>query len=75
MARLSDSVAPEVQTISLPLAPMSAPTCSRASSTAFSAVQPKLCERLAALPKFSVKYGSIASTTRGSTGVVAWLSM
>jgi hypothetical protein len=75
MARLSDSVAPEVQTISLPEAPMSAPTCSRACSTAFSAVQPKLCERLAALPKISVNYGSIASTTRGSTGVVAWLSM
>ena len=30
---------------------------------------------LAALPKCSVKYGSMASTTRGSTGVVAWLSM
>ena len=75
MARLSDSVAPEVKTISLPLAPMSAATCSRASSTAFSAVQPKLWLRLAALPNFSVKYGSIASRTRGSTGVVAWLSM
>ena len=71
MARLSDSVAPEVQTISLPLAPIRAPTWSRAGSTAFSAVQPKLCDRLAALPNSSVKYGSIASTTRGSTGVVA----
>ena len=30
---------------------------------------------LAALPYFSSKYGSIASTTRGSTRVVAWLSM
>jgi hypothetical protein len=31
--------------------------------------------RLAALPKCSEKKGNIASTTRGSTGVVAWLSM
>ena len=54
---------------------MSAPTCSRAVSTAFSAVQPKPWLRLAALPNISVKYGSIASSTRGSTGVVAWLSM
>ena len=55
IARLSDSVAPDVQTISLPDAPISAPTWSRAASTAFSAVQPKLCERLAALPNTCVK--------------------
>ena len=69
------SVAPEVQTISLPLAPISAATCSRAISTASSAAQPKEWLRLAALPNSSVKYGSIASSTRGSTGVVEWLSM
>ena len=52
--------------------PMSAATCRRAASTASSAFQPKACVRLAALPKCSEKYGSIASSARGSTGVVAW---
>jgi hypothetical protein len=28
--------------------------------------------RLAALPKCSEKYGSMASSARGSTGVLAW---
>jgi hypothetical protein len=56
-------------------APTSFATCSRAYSTASSDAQPKLWLRLAALPNFCVKKGSIASTTRGSTGVVAWLSM
>ncbi len=50
IARLSDSVAPEVKTISLPLPPMSAATCSRARSTAASAYQPNAWLRLAALP-------------------------
>ena len=36
--------------------------------------QPNTWLVLAALPYFSPKYGSIASTTRGSTRVVAWLS-
>ena len=54
---------------------MRAAICSRASSTASSASQPKAWLRLAALPNFSVKYGSIASTTRGSVRVVALLSM
>ena len=40
MARLSDSVAPEVKTISLSDAPISAATCLRAFSTAASAFQP-----------------------------------
>jgi len=44
----------------------------RAASTASSASQPKGWLRLAALPNFSVKNGIIASSTRGSTGVVAW---
>ena len=76
IARLLDSVAPLVQTISFSLlAPTSFATCSRAYSTASSDAQPKLWLRLAALPNFCVKKGSIASTTRGSTGVVAGLSM
>ncbi len=75
MARLSDSVAPEVKTISLSEAPMSAATCLRACSTAASAFQPNAWLRDAALPKSSRRYGSIASSTRGSSGVVAWLSM
>ena len=38
------------------------------------ASQPNRCCLLAALPNFSVKNGSIASSTRASTGVVAWWS-
>ena len=72
MARLSDSLAPEVKTISLALALISFATCLRAFSTAVAAAQPNLWFRLAGLPKVSVKKGSIASRTRGSTGVVAW---
>ena len=56
-------------------APISLAICSRALSTAASASQPKAWLRLAGCPNFSVKYGSIASSTRGSTGVVEWLSM
>ena len=55
MARLFDSVAPEVKMISLPLAPIRAATWSRASSTAASAFQPNGWLRLAAFPKTSVK--------------------
>jgi hypothetical protein len=44
-------------------------------STADSASHPKGWFRLAGWPNRSVKYGSIASSTRGSTGVVDWLSM
>lgn len=43
----------------------------RASSTAASASHPYACVRECGLPYWSVKYGSIASRTRGSTGVVA----
>ena len=50
---------------------MSAATCPRATLTASSAFQPNTWLRLAALPNVSQKYGSIASSTRGSTGVVA----
>ena len=75
IARLFDSVEPLVQTISFGEAPISAAACSRARSTASSASQPTLWFWLAVLPTFSVKYGSIASTTRGSVRVVAALSM
>ena len=51
---------------------MSFATSSRAASTASSARQPNAWLLEAALPKSSLKYGSIASSTRGSTGVVAW---
>jgi hypothetical protein len=55
-------------------APISRATWARALLTAFSATQPNGWLRLAALPKCSVKYGSIVSTTRGSQRVVALLS-
>src|SRR5437879_5413551 len=71
MARVLPSVAPEVHTISFGSALSSVATWPRASSTASSAFQPKECERLAELPKFSVRYGIIFSATRRSTGVVA----
>ncbi len=61
--------------ISFAVAPISFATCSRAVSTAASASQPKAWLRLAAFPNVSVKYGIIASSTRGSSCVVAWLSM
>ena len=64
-ARLSDSVAPLVKTISRGAAPASSATRRRASSTAFSASQPKLWLRLAALPNCGPKKGSMASSTRG----------
>src|SRR6266404_5541604 len=75
-ARLMASVPPEVNTSSLgSRAPISFAICSRALSTPPSASQPKGWLRLAGCPNFSVKYGIISSRTRGSTGVVDWLSM
>jgi hypothetical protein len=65
------SVAPDVQMISRGSAPTNAATCSRALSTPRSASHPNGWLREAGLPKFSRRYGNIASTTRGSTGVVA----
>ena len=50
IARLFDSVAPDVKTISLGSAPIAPATCCRARSTASPASQPKRCEMLAALP-------------------------
>src|SRR5256712_9715685 len=75
-ARLIDSVPPDVNTISLGSgAPISAASWLRAVSTAASASHPKGWFRLAGWPYFWVKYGSIASTTRGSAGVVDCASM
>ncbi len=54
-ARLIDSVEPEVNTISLPEAPISAPMSARAFSTASSAFQPKGWLRLAAFPNSEVR--------------------
>jgi len=65
------SVAPDVQMISRESALTSRATSSRASSTAFSAVQPYMWLREAGLPNCSRKNGIILSATRGSTGVVA----
>src|SRR6266496_182974 len=75
-ARLIDSVPPEVKTISFgSRAPSKRARSVRARSTAASASHPKGWLRLAGCPNFSVKYGSIASTTRGSHGVVDCASM
>ena len=73
MAKLSDSVAPEVHTISRESALTRSATCCLACSTASSAFQPKMCEREAGFPKLPsrVRHSVITFTTRGSTGVVA----
>src|SRR5438105_5390043 len=75
-ARLIASVPPEVNTSSFgSRAPISVAILPRAASTAPSASHPNGWLRLAGCPNFSVKYGSIASTTRGSHGVVDCASM
>src|SRR6267378_5449330 len=75
-ARLIASVPPEVKTSSFgSRAPISVAILPRAAATAPSASQPNGWLRLAGCPNFSVKYGIIASTTRGSTGVVDCESM
>ena len=50
-------------------APMSEATCARARATAAAGAAPNPWE-LEGLPTCVVRNGSIASTTRGSTGVV-----
>src|SRR3989338_5406410 len=66
--RLSDSVVPLVQTISLGSAACRrVATHSRARLTASAARHPKACVPEAALPKCSERYGIITSATRGST--------
>src|SRR5438552_7624276 len=75
-ARLIASVPPEVKTSSFgSRAPISVAILPRAASTAPSASHQNGWLRLAGCPNFSVKYGSIASTTRGSHGVVDCASM
>ena len=64
-------MAPLVKQISRGSAPMRSATCRRAAATASRAAHPKAWCRLDGLPNASVKKGVIASTTRGSTGVVA----
>jgi hypothetical protein len=71
MAKLFDSVAPLVKMISRAVAPIRAATSRRAASTACWAFQPHWWLADAGLPNCSRKNGSIASSTRGSTGVVA----
>src|SRR5438046_9999573 len=74
LATLSASVELLMKNMSYDIGLITRAICSRASSTAFSASQPNPWLRLAALQKVFVKYESIASRTRGSTGVVEWLS-
>ena len=74
MAALSDSVPPEVKTISWSnAAPSSACRLLRACFTAPATSLPKACAD-DALPNCSEKYGNIAATTAGSVRVVALLS-
>ena len=72
MARLLDSVAPLVKTISRAVAPMSAATSRRAALDGLLRLPSPRVRRRRRVAEVSVKYGSIASSTRGSTGVVAW---
>ena len=72
IARLLLSVAPLVKTISPGSAPIARATCLRAFSTASAAFLPARWTLLAGLAKVSRKYGSMASSTRGSQGVDAW---
>ena len=69
-ARLSDSVPPEVNTISSGVTPRKPAMLSRATSMPSRASRPKPW-MLEALPKRSEKYGSIAARTSGWTGVEA----
>ena len=70
MARLSDSVPPEVNSISLGEASIREATFSLASLMACLASYPHLCT-LEALPNLFAKYGNMAASTSGLTGVVA----
>jgi hypothetical protein len=70
MARLSDSVPPEVKTSSSGETPRNRAISSRAASTASRASRPKPW-MLEAFPNRSVKYGSIAASTSGWTAVDA----
>ena len=69
-AKLSDSVPPEVNTISWGETRRKRATRSRARSTPSRASRPKAW-MLEGLPKISEKYGSISATTSGWIGVEA----
>ena len=73
IARLSDSVAPEVQTISRGSAPSTSATSFLAFSTRSSACQPNGWLREEGLPKtpWLVRHSAMLFATRSSTGVVA----
>ena len=71
IAMLFDLVAPDVKMISLASAPMSKATLARDSSTTSADSQPYACVRECGLPYICVMYGSIASSTRRSRGIVA----
>ena len=71
IARLSVSVAPLVKTISFGVGADQLRDLLARLLDRFLGLPAERWLRLAALPKCSVKYGSIASSTRGSTGVVA----
>ena len=68
----AEALEPDVKMISFSEAPIRLAICSRAVCTDSSAFQPNAWLRIAALPKSFWKKGSMASSTRGSTGVVAW---
>src|SRR5205807_4030785 len=72
IARLSDSVAPDVNTISSAAAPRSEATCARAVAMRAAATAPRACaeEGLAKSPP-AVRQPLMAAATAGSTGVVA----
>ena len=65
------SVAPEVKMISSGVAPISAATFARASSTRSEAARPGACVADAGLPCVLERHSAMAATTRGSTGVLA----
>ena len=70
MAMLSDSVPPDVKTISSFPTRRKCAICSRAISSPSRASRPNAWT-LDGLPNRSSKYGSIAATTSGWTGVDA----
>jgi len=70
MKRLLPSVPPDTKITCEGWALTSAPICWRAASTALRATVPNSW-RLDALPNRSRRYGSIASSTLSSRGVVA----
>ena len=73
IARLFASVPPEVKITSLWRIPKTAATRARASASACAALSPTVWW-LDGLPYTPARYGSIASSTSGRTGVVAALS-